>query len=249
MMMNKEILLDKLSVFNDQDFKFDPDRHIYTYKGTCLTSATQFVGKFHKEFDQDYHSARKADILGIPQEQILEQWAANNNRANELGTAIHEWIENYFNRIWTPLPNDIELINRINKFNHAFIKWLYVLEPVVMELRVFSKIYPLAGTIDALFMYKDKIIILDWKSNKEFKKDGDRNFGNLLTPFGHLEDNHLNKYSIQLSVYKNILAEHGIDVSACYLLHIGPGDMVPEMYRAKDFTDILDTFLPEYNFF
>lgn len=246
--MTETDLLEKIKVFNDPDFIFDPIEHRYTYKGQGLTSSTQFTGRFHEEFNEDYHSARKADQLGVSQQEILDQWEKTRNYANELGTTTHEWIENYFNRIWTPLPENEELITRINKFNLAHLKWLNVLTPIVMELRVFSKKYPLAGTIDAIFTYNDKILILDWKTNKEFKKDGNRCFGNLLHPFSDLADNHLNKYSIQLSLYKMMLAEHGIDVSACYLLHIGPGFQPAEMYRAKDLTDVLNSFLPDYNF-
>ena len=86
----------------------------------------------------------------------------NGIYANEIGTDTHQWVEDYFNQIWKPIPSNLDLIHRINKFNKVFAKYLHRLEPIKFEVRIFSKKWNIAGMIDALFIYKGKIYILDY---------------------------------------------------------------------------------------
>ena len=115
---------------------------------------------------------KKAEESGFDQDWIKAEWAETNRYANEVGTAVHEWIEYYFKEEWQPLPTNPDIIHRINKFNHIFAKQLYKLEPLKFELKVFSKKWKKAGTIDSLFIKDGKLFILDWKTNKKFTDDG-----------------------------------------------------------------------------
>jgi ATP-dependent exoDNAse (exonuclease V) beta subunit len=242
-----DLILDKLKVFEDDEFKFDPIRHKYTYRGESFISVTQFIQLFHEKFDIEYWSKYKSEQLGKPQEEILKEWKQLNDRANEIGSATHNWIENYFNRIYQELPTDIDVIDRINKFNIAYAKYLYKLTPVIFEKRIFSKKWKIAGMIDSIFLYKDKVIIMDWKTNKDFIDDEHYKgkYEKLLSPFDEYHKNHYNEYSIQVSLYRLILAEEaGLDIKACYLLHIGP-DGEAKMHTARDFTGILRKHLNE----
>jgi hypothetical protein len=123
----KDEIISKLECFKDPLFKFDPYKHKYTYDGTPLQSVTNLVGTFHKPFDIEGKSLKKAEELGISQDEVKKQWQSNNDRANDIGTLTHQWIEDYFNKKWSPLPNDPELIHRINKFNTANVKEIYLL--------------------------------------------------------------------------------------------------------------------------
>lgn len=167
----KELILQQLDCFNDTEFKFDPKFHKYTYHGEQFISVTKFIQKFHKPFETDFWSKKKAEQAGVSQEEILNDWKKLNDYANEVGTDTHQWIEDYFNQIWNPIPSNLDLIHRINKFNKVFAKHLHRLEPVKFEVRVFSKKWKIAGMIDSLFFYKGKIFILDWKTNKQFTFD------------------------------------------------------------------------------
>jgi ATP-dependent exoDNAse (exonuclease V) beta subunit len=239
-----EDVLNKLLVFEDPNFKFDPIKHKYTLDGEHFISVTQFISKFHKHFDSDYWSNKKAEEAGVSQDQILLEWKKLNDRANEIGTATHNWIENYFNRIYQELPTDTDVIDRINKFNVAYSKWLYKLTPIKFEQRIFSRKWRIAGMMDSLFGYNDNVFILDWKTNKQFTHDehDKGRFEQLLHPFGDYYKNHLNEYSIQVSLYKLILKQIGINIKACYLLHIGP-EGEAQMYKAHDLSDILENYL------
>lgn len=239
-----EEVLKKLLVFEDPNFKFDPIKHKYTLDGEHFISVTQFISKFHKHFDSDFWSNKKAEEAGVSQEEILLEWKKINDRANEIGTATHNWIENYFNKVYQELPIDPDIIDRINKFNVAYSKWLYKLTPLKFEQRIFSRKWKIAGMMDALFWYNDCVFILDWKSNKLFLHDEHPKgkFETLLYPFNDYFKNHLNEYSIQVSLYKSILREIGINIKACYLLHIGPENEA-QMYKAHDLSDILENYL------
>lgn len=238
----------ELEIFNDRDFKFDPKYHKYTYKGKIYISVTQFLKNFHEEFNQDFWSKKKAEDYGVPQDWILKEWKEKNDRANFIGSRVHDHIENYFNEIYKPLPNDIDIIDRINKFNKVFATHLHKLQPVKFELRIFSKKYPIAGTIDSIFIYNGKLFILDWKTNSDFRHDDHPKgkYNKLLPPFEEMYQNHLNEYSIQVALYALILREWGFDIKGGYLVHIGPDD--PKIYKCKNLIDKLEKYLESFQF-
>lgn len=245
----ESILIEKLKCFKDPNFKFDPLQHKYTYGGKFYISVTQFISQFHKEFEEDKWSKIKADERGISQEEILKEWKDKNQYANLVGSQTHQWIEDYFNGIYNKIPSNLDIVNRINKFNISYAKDIHKLTPLNFETRVFSKKYPIAGTMDSLFLYKDKLIIFDWKTNGSFTHDEHPNgkWEKLLEPFENYFKNHLNEYSIQVSLYSLILEEWGFDVKASYLLHIGPDDQEAKIYKAHDFKKELNNYLQNYN--
>jgi ATP-dependent exoDNAse (exonuclease V) beta subunit len=231
----KEIILEKLEEFNDPDFKFEPKYHKYTYLGDQFISVTKFIQQFHEPFDSDFWSKKKADQRGVDQEVIQNEWKKLNDYANEVGTDTHQWIEDYFNKLWKPIPSNLDLIHRINKFNKIFAQHLHKLEPLKFEVRVFSKKWKIAGMIDSLFLYKGKIFILDDHPKGKYQK--------LLEPFEEHYKNHLSEYSIQLSLYSLILEEWGFEIGGAYLVHIGPGDEDAELHKVIDMREKLRMFL------
>jgi ATP-dependent exoDNAse (exonuclease V) beta subunit len=240
-----ELIRNQLDCFNDVRFEFDPNLHRYTYEGEPFVSVTRFIQQFHKPFEQDYWSKVKAQQSGVPQDWILAEWKKLNDYANEVGTDTHQWIEDYFNQVWKPLPSNLDVIHRINKFNKIYAKKLYKLEPLKFEVRVFSPKWKIAGMIDALFVYRGKIYIIDYKTNKEFTDDNHPKgkYEKLLAPFQDYFKNHINEYSIQLSLYSLILEEWGFQVGGAYIVYIGPGDEEAELYKVVDMRDNLKLFL------
>ena len=241
--------IDRFKVFSDPNFVFDPIQHKYTYNGVKYTSVTQFLKNFHEEFDSGFWSKRKADERGIDQEIILKEWKDKNDYANYVGTETHNWVENYYNKLYQGLPTNLDVIDRINKFNKIYATHLCKLEPIKFELRIFSKKYPIAGTIDSIFLYNDKLFIIDWKTNSDFKDDDHPKgkYQKLLEPFDEYYQNHLNEYSIQISFYTIILEEWGFDVRGGYLVHFGP-DTDAKIYKTIDFRDKLKNYIKDYKF-
>jgi ATP-dependent exoDNAse (exonuclease V) beta subunit len=240
----KEDILKKLQCFEDENFIFDPIKHKYTYLGEEFTSVTKFISRFHKPFDTDYHANKKAEKEGIPVEWVKEEWNRINKYSLDLGSETHNWIEDYFNQKWRPLPTNPDVINRINKFNIIYGEHLHKLEPLKFEVRVFSKKWKIAGMIDALFMYRGKIYIVDYKTNKQFITDDNMIYTEkLLYPFNSFYKNHLNEYSIQISMYAAILGEWGFNVAGGYLVHIGPGDEPAKIYKCLNMVPLLSEYL------
>ena len=237
----RDFVLNKLEVYNDPEFKFDPIKHKYTYDGSHFISVTQFISRFHKKFDSDFWSKKKAEERGVDQQEVLNEWQALNDRANFIGSSTHNWIENYFNRIYQELPSDLDVIDRINKFNKIYGTHLHKLTPIKFEQRIFSKKWKIAGMIDSLFLYKDKLVILDWKTNKKFTTKSDYN-EKLLEPFVEFDKCHLTEYSIQISMYAMILKEIGLDVKVGYLVYIGPNDDA-QVHKCHDFTQVIEEYL------
>ena len=243
----RDELLQKLKCFEDPEFKFDPGLHRYTYHGDVFQSVTQFIGQFHVPFDTEKWSKIKAEQAGVDQEEIKKEWKRLNDYANEIGTETHQWIEDYYNKIWREIPTNQDLLHRITKFNKIYSKQLHKLEPLAFEVRVFSKKWKKAGMIDSLFVKDGKIFILDWKTNKDFTNDSHPKgkYEKLLSPFDEYWKNHLNEYSIQLSMYAAILEEWGFEIGGAYLVHIGPGDEDAQIYKVNDVRENIRGFFGE----
>ncbi len=165
----RDFILDKLKFYDDIEFKFDPIKHKYTYLGEHFISVTQFISRFHKKFDAEFWSKKKAEERRVDQSEVLNEWKQLNDRANFIGSSTHNWIENYFNRIYQELPSDLDVIDRINKFNKIYGSHLHKLTPIKFEQRIFSTKWKIAGMIDSLFLYKDKLVMIDYKTNKKYK--------------------------------------------------------------------------------
>lgn len=244
--MVKEEVLDKLKAYDTNSFKFESKRHRYTFDNERYISVTQFISRFHKEFDSEHWSKVKAEERGISQDDILKEWKELNERSLVIGSGAHGWIENYFKETYQSLPTDIDIIDRINKFNIIYSKQLHKLTPVKFEQRIFSKKWKIAGMIDSIFINpKGEVVILDWKTNKSFDTDKTKTWSKLLNPFNEYWENHLNEYSIQVSLYSIILEEIGIDVKSAFLVHIGPHTEA-KLYKALDMKDILIKYLDSF---
>ena len=241
----------KLEIFTDERFRFDEDSHVYKYEGIKYESVTTYIKKFKVPFDRDFWSKKKAEERGVDVSVVLNEWQTKSDVANVLGTNVHKWIEDFWSGKNPDLPDNQELRDRIDKFMEIYEKRLNVLLPLKSELRVFSRKWRLAGTIDQPFLFwshKDSrpfLIIGDWKTNGDFKHDDHPKgrYKKLLRPFSHLYENHHNDYSIQISLYRLILEEEAnIETQDGFLCHIGPEGSA-KIYRTKDLREPLKAFL------
>lgn len=249
----KKDLTKKLSVFSDPNFIFREDEHSYHYSGVKYESVTSYIKKFKTSFDKDYWSKRKALERGVEVSVILDEWQGKADVANDLGTRVHKWIEDF----WGGNPRDLdqnddpEFIDRIDKFMNLYERKFKNLVPLTSELRIFCRKWRLAGTVDQPFLMWDEkmkeviFLIGDWKTNKEFRYDDHPKgkYQKLLHPFSHLWANHLNEYSIQVSLYRLMLEEEiGLKTHGGFLCHIGP-EGPAKIYPIKDLREPLKVYL------
>lgn len=248
-LLKKNEIEEKLRIYEDSNFTFHEESHVYRYSGVKYDSVTTFIKVFKLAFDKDYWSARKAAERGVDVSVILNEWETKGDVSRNLGTVVHKFIEDFWSGKNPEIPDDEDVRNRVLKFMDVYKKRLYKLTPLKSELKIFSKKWRLAGTIDQPLLLLDPLtekvhlIIGDWKTNGEFKDDKHPKgrFKKLLRPFNNLYANDHNEYSIQISLYRLILEEIGIDTESGFLLHLGPQD--PKIYPAKDFREILRAYL------
>lgn len=251
----KEEIEKKLDVFNDPNFKFIEDKHKYLYlleddKYDEYTSVTTYIKRFKKPYDQNYWAKKKSNELGIEPNELLDRWKAKADNANKLGTNVHKWIEDFWSGKAPEIPEDVNIKDRVNKFMEMYNKRLNNLFPLQSELKIFSKKWKLAGTIDQPFLFfdyklnKPLLLIGDWKTNEDFKDDNHPKgrYNKLLSPFTHLYENHHNEYSIQISLYRLILEEYGIETHDGFLCHLGPNTK-PRLYKTLDLRELLKIYL------
>jgi hypothetical protein len=240
----------KLKIFKSSDFVFDEPSHTYTYLGEKFDSVTTYIKNFKEPFNSNYWAGVKAAERGITKDEILREWKQKADTAGDLGTDVHKWIEDFWNGSKPPYPLHEETLLRVQKFESLYESKLHFFAPIASEVKVFSKRWRLAGTIDQLFAFWDhkqsrfRVVVGDWKTNKEFKTPDMKGgtYKKLLRPFSDLYENHLSEYSIQLSLYRLILAESSVETDSAFLCHIGPNDPA-KIYPAYDLRERLGFYL------
>jgi len=247
----------KLEFFtNDNKFSFHEESHVYRYDGIKYDSVTTYLKNFKVPFDREYWSKRKAQERGVDVSLVLNEWQHKADVANDLGTRVHKFIEDFWSGLNPDVPEhnpEDEYSRRVHKFLDLYERKLKVFIPLKSELRIFSRKWRLAGTIDQPLLFWDEkrqkvfLIIGDWKTNGDFKHDDHPKgrYKKLLRPFPHLWENQHNEYSIQISLYRLILEDEvGIDTESGFLCHIGP-DSDPKIYPAKDLREPLRAYLDQ----
>ena len=249
--LKKREIEERLKIYSDPNFTFHEESHVYRYAGKKYDSVTTFLKVFKVPFDREYWSKRKADERGVDVSVVLNEWQTKGDVSRSLGTDVHKFIEDFWMGKNPEIPEDLDVRDRVLKFMDVYNKRLHKLTPLKSELKIFSKKWRLAGTIDQPLLLWDQLnekvhlIIGDWKTNGEFKDDKHPKgrFKKLLRPFHNLYENDHNEYSIQISLYRLILEEIGIETESGFLLHLGPGD--PKIYPAKDLREPLRAYLDQ----
>lgn len=213
----------------DSRISFVDSTHTYYIDGSSdgYISSTTLVHSLFPAFDADSIIAKmmnskrwtSSPYFGQSPEQIKRGWDSNRDMAASMGTAMHENIEMYYNGE----PHDTEskefrmFSNYTSDFSH--------LEPFRTEWEIFDDEAMVAGSVDMI--YKDPrnpgcIIIADWKRSKEIKTFNKWQRGNdPLTR--NLQDCNFVHYSLQLSLYKNILEnKYGQTVTDTFLVILHP---------------------------
>src|ERR1035437_3188477 len=241
--ITKKDILEKLKYFNDPTFKFYPIGHTYTLNGKFLTSGTVYIKRFIKEFEEDYWSKKKADDAGVDQSVILEKWATKRNRACDIGTMTHNYIEEFYEKNKKNCPKDPDVLLRIEKFHKIYDAKLSKLESIGSEIRLFSRRWPICGTLDKLYLYENEIMVGDWKTGEKIKTNKDFCFNYLQGPFTKWKENEVTKYSLQISLYQLMLEEAGIISNYGFVVHLPPGKDDAKLYKLHNWKEELRVYL------
>jgi len=200
---------------------FDPTTHTYrTENNEEYTSVTKLLSKYKQPFNQEVSAAKasknkKSKWYGMSVSDIINVWNGESKRSIELGNWYHDQREKDLLEC-----NTITYSNEIlNIFPSVYDNGGYKTAP---DQRLGYGMYPefflylpsagIAGQSDRVTVSDGIVDILDYKTNKEIKTQGFKNYEGItqkmLYPLNHLDDCNLNHYTIQLSIYMYIILKH-----------------------------------------
>ena len=244
-----------------KDLVFIEEGHKYFLNGQQLPSVSEVTHNFCQyPFDSEAQAARYAETHGETAQYWLDKWKFTNLKATTSGTLTHEygeglgWLRNGHPEF---IPESCKqkyvkekdwLIPTRPK-EESVLKFYDELNPnlhfVLAETKVYSnksdvsKVNnPFCGTFDLLMWYdhptdssKSGLVVLDWKTNRELKKNFSREQGKfLLPPFGELYEEPLSYYTLQLNLYSLCLAGIGlppIGARVIWLKDDGTYELIP----------------------
>lgn len=200
--------------------------HSYTNdKGEKLISVTQITGTIDKSNALIIWATRLmgkylADnfldktLTSEALEMSLKEWRKAKEEAADIGSAIHDWIEQKIKGLEPAIPEDDKVKNGVLAFlkwqNENKIKWLET------EKIVYSKKYNFVGKLDAIAKINGKTCLIDYKSSK-----------------GIYPEFYLQTAAYQLAYEE----EHGKKLDGRILIHLGKEDGVFETIEANDKKD------------
>ena len=189
-------------------------------EGINWISVTTLVSHFKKPFDakkiaDKVSKNKKSKWYGLSPESIIGIWDGEADRAVTLGTYYHNQRETDLCAlasieregvtvpVFAPLPEKLGV-----KYAPS-----QKLEPgVYPEHMVYLKSVGICGQSDLVEVVNDKVNIIDYKTNKEIKKESYVNYEGIsekmAPPITSLDDCNFNHYALQLSIYMYIILKH-----------------------------------------
>lgn len=212
-------------------------------------------------FDAEAQAEAYAEKHGETPQYWLDEWKFKNLKATTTGTLVHAyaeslgWVRNGHPELITD-ENKCKYIEDKNWLiptrpkEEAVLKFYDELNTnlnfVLAETKVYSgknkEITNLkqdyCGTFDLLMYYDNQedpsqsgLVIMDYKTNGELKKDFSRAYGKfLLHPFDDLYDEPLSFYTLQLNLYQLPLEDIGLKVIARRIIWLkddGTYELIP----------------------
>lgn len=202
--------------------RFKEENHSYesiTDENINWISVTSFIGQFKEPFDakgmaDKCSKNKKSKWFGLTPQQIQEAWSSEAKRSTDLGSWYHNQRE-------ADLVSHATLVR--DGFTLPIIKPIYdqgikiapdqkLSDGIYPEHFVYLKSAGVCGQSDLVEVVNGVVNITDYKTNKEIKKEGFKNWEGiakkLSNPVHHLDDCNLNHYTLQLSMYLYIILKH-----------------------------------------
>jgi len=183
-------------------------------------SVTTLVSHFKKPFDakkiaEKVSKKKSSKWYGIDPKIIQQIWTNEADRSTTLGTWYHNQRESDLSSlasieregITVPVFKPTELNDGIKLAPSQKLE-----SGVYPEHMVYLKSAGLCGQSDLVEIVNGHVNIIDYKTNKEIKKesfvDWEGKSEKLLAPVDALDDCHFYHYALQLSIYMYIILKH-----------------------------------------
>jgi hypothetical protein len=182
-------------------------------------SVTSFISLFKPKFDPTSQALKssknkKSKWFGLSMEEIQEAWENEGKRAVDLGTWYHDQREKDLTDHMTidRLGVSIPIIKPLYEGDIKQAPNQKLTEGIYPEHFVYLKSAGICGQSDRVEVVKDTVDIYDYKTNKEIKLQGFKNYQGVVSKMysccSHLDDCNFNHYALQLSVYMYIILKH-----------------------------------------
>ena len=220
-----DLLSSKNHYERDERIQFSDSDHTYLIdKKNKAVSVTELIGRYFPKFDKEFWANKESIKTGKPKNEILKKWDELGKKARDLGTELHEQIENFYNSKEYIRSKELDKFFKFHK-NHIQDKY----QPHRTEWRIFDEDKNLAGTVDMVYEKENgELFIFDWKRSKKIINSNgsiEKNnpFENGLNGLSHLPSSDYVKYCLQQNIYKNILeSKYDKKVSSMNLLILHP---------------------------
>jgi len=195
--------------------KFYEGNHSYINKdGERYTSVTTMLHFFEPKKDWDKIASNYAKKHKKALEEVKALWKAENLKSIERGLKFHKMMEDALLLDGVVTKED-KVLNVHNSIVEDGAKHSYSLkldEGVYPEIIIYIDSLQLAGQADYVEVHNDRINIIDYKSNKEIKFEGFKDWKgkeeSLLGPLKDLGNCNYNIYCLQLNTYMYMLLKH-----------------------------------------
>lgn len=245
----------------DEFIHFEEIGHKYTIHGESdYISVTTLIGTLFEHFDANKivdtmlkntrnFSNPDYKYYNMTREEILTSWSKNGDDASKKGTAMHLYIENYYNQIYSD-ESSIEI-----DYFKCFLKTYPELKPYRTEWTVFYSKYKVCGSIDMLFENPNGTLeIYDWKRVKQIEYKAFGNKTGLLPCISDMPDTNFWHYCLQLNLYKFILEnQYDKKVTSLFLVCLHPDNANKTFERIEvpvldyEIFEILENLLSKKN--
>jgi hypothetical protein len=203
--------------------KFIPETHTYLStnenENIQWTSVTSVVSKFKEPFDavsqaKKSSQNKRSKWYGMAPAEIQNIWKSESERAMSLGTFYHQQRETdlYSCDTITIEGRALQIVKPIEFDGVKHAPEQNLVEGIYPEHFVYLKSTRICGQADRIEIINGKINIIDYKTNKEIKREGFKTWDGvskkMQKPLGHLDDCNFNHYALQLSLYMYIINKH-----------------------------------------
>ena len=162
------------------DIAFDGRKHKYVVNGITCAGVSTIAGYKPSPFLVPWAAKMVAEFLADKQDKIkgltpkqyldlLEEakktYRRKSKEAADIGTIVHDWLEQYLKQENPPKPKGKEAQNAINQFLEFEKK--YSVDWICLEKIVCDCKNNVAGRIDALAFVKDKLTLVDFKTSSQ----------------------------------------------------------------------------------
>lgn len=172
----------EIKISKSKSIFFDEYKHWFTdAQGKYIPSVSTIASGFNeahklkmlmkwavnKDIDYVQNNLDTKDIHTILQEARTYHDVYTQQKA-DIGTATHNWIENYIKGKTVPFPTDPNVVSAIQ----GFMSWVDKCNVKFLEseIKVYSQTLNVAGILDGIAQIGDKVYLIDFKTGKSIYK-------------------------------------------------------------------------------